>query len=177
MLIISSIVLALLLCSLLISVYITQFYLRTKRENEPSFDPYEDQEAREAGELITISTKHASNGLHVFFWTFLICVIGTSVLLGSFYKLSLAVMFMVNMKKSIVIALCILITYIASTTYFNKTDVKEAEKNDVWSIWSLFRIKFTAVNKKGKMYLDDALAFYKTLGYFWMLLTLLIFIV
>ena len=176
MLIISSIVLALLMCSLLLSVYITRFYLRTKRENEPSFDPYEDEEAREAGELITISTTHASNGLHVSFWTFFIC---TSVLMGNFYKISLAsVMVVVNMKKCIAIVVCILITYIASTTYFNKSDIKESEKDDVWSIWSLFRIKFTPVNlKKGKMYLDDALAFYKTLGYFWILLTILIFIV
>ena len=50
MLIISSIVLALLMCSLLLSVYITRFYLRTKRDNEPSFDPYEDEEQPEAEE-------------------------------------------------------------------------------------------------------------------------------
>jgi hypothetical protein len=179
MLIISSIVFALLFCSLLLSVFITQFYLNVRRQNDPSYDSYADEEAKEAGEDMTISTAYARQGLHIFFLTFLACIIGVGFMLSTYYKLPIAsVLLFINYKKCIAIAICISLTYIFATTYFSKKDAaKDDEKDEAWSIWSLFRIEFTNAKQKDSMYMDDAIAFYKTVGYFWILLAILVIIV
>lgn len=179
MLIISSIVFGLLFCSLLLSVVVTQFYLKLRRENDPSFDSYADEEAKEAGEDMTVSTAYARQGLHVFFLTFFACIIGVAILLRSFFTLSFAsVLLFINYRKIIAIAICIFLTYILAITYFSKKDaVKEEKKDESWSIWSLFRIEFTLAKIKDSMFMDDAIAFYKTVGYFWIILAILVVII
>ena len=179
MLIISSIVFALLFCSLLLSVFITQLYLKIRRENDPAFDSYADEEAKEAGDHMTISTAYARQGLHVFFLTFFACIIGVGILLSTYYKLSFAsVLLFINYKKCIAIAICIFLTYILAITYFSKKGpAKEDKKDESWSIWSLFRIEFTFAQLKDSMFMDDAIAFYKTVGYFWIILAILVVII
>lgn len=179
MLFIAIAVFAFLCCSLLLSVFITQFYLKIRRENDPSFDSYADEEAKEAGDHIAIPTAYARQGLHVFFLTFFACIICVGILIRTFFSLSLpSALLFVSYKKVIAITICIFLTYILAITYFSKKDaVKEDKKDDSWSIWSLFRIEFTFAKIKDSMFMDDAIAFYKTVGYFWILLAILVVII
>jgi hypothetical protein len=180
------VVFALLLCALAISSMITRLYLENKRKNDPSYDEYEEEEAREAGLPITISRKHAQAALHVFAGTFMVCCAGIVCSLIAYYGLSVtAAIFILttlfSFKKCVVITIFVLVSYAVATTYFSqdtnndKKGKSQDEQNRV-DLWSLFKIKFAGIlQKKDTLYLDDAMAFYRTLGYFWMILFLLLF--
>ncbi len=168
------IIFVLLLCALIISSSITKLYLLNIRKNDSSYDEFEDEEA-------TISRKMAQQGLTVFSIIFVICVIAIVCIVLAYYGLSIkSALFMLAMlfsvKRCIVIAVFALISYAMATTYFEKSvPSSSVEKNFGPNLWSLFKIKFgDIVKKKNTLYLEDAMAFYRTLGYFWIGLLLLL---
>lgn len=190
--------LVLLLCALMVSSFITRLYLQNKRKNDPSFDEFEDEENREAGLPIVIPSKYAEAGLPIFACTFAICVIGIGCVLVAYYGITTAMFLLTSLfsiKKVVAVAIFLLISYAIATTYFKKpkdSKLKVKENENTVNIWSLFKIKFadvvsrTGQNKnekqpkgtsKDEMYLEDAMAFYQTLGYFWIVLLVLLVIV
>jgi hypothetical protein len=183
------IIFALLLCALAISSSITRLYLQNIRKNDPSYDEFEDEEAREAGLPPIISRRAAQKGLTVFSATFFICIVGIVCIVLAYYGLSIRTALVMltmlfSIKRCIVIAVFVLISYAIATTYFQKSGatkptriIKDKEENST-NIWSLFKIKFGDIlQKKNVLYLDDAMAFYRTLGYFWIGLLVLLVIV
>jgi uncharacterized membrane protein len=182
------IVLGLLLCALAISSSLTRMYLQSKRKSDPSYDEYEDEEAREAGLPIIISRKTAEQGLPIFSASFMVCVFGIVCMIIGYYGLSITSAVFVltslfSIKRCIVIAIFLLLSYAVATTYFQKpknTNSDAKPKAQEANFWSLFTIKFADVMQQkgsGSLYLDDAMAFYRTLGYFWIILLILLVIV
>jgi len=184
---------ALLLCALIISNFVTRLFLQSKRKSDPSYDEFDEEENREAGVPVTISSKYARQGLPVFSITFMICVIGIGCILSAYYGFTTTLLIFASLfsiRRCIVVAVFLIISYAIATTYFHKPKIAKqtsSENDNVVNIWSLFKIKFADIvhessegetmKKKQVMYLEDALAFYKTLGYFWISLLVILVVI